>query len=145
MSTGFGAMTGSNIFVDTAPVIYLVERNPAFVDKVSNFLAESIQTNKNLVTSVLTISEIAIKPFKTSRPQLLSQFDKTIKSLFYVYLISWEVAELSAKLRAQYRSLKAIDSLQLASAIHYNCECFLTNDWQLKMVKNIPIRVIKDL
>jgi predicted nucleic acid-binding protein len=90
-------MTGSNIFVDTAPFIYLVKRNPAFVDKVSNFLAESIQTNKNLVTSVLTISEIAIKPFKTSRPQLLSQFDKTIKSLFHVYLISWEVAELSAK------------------------------------------------
>jgi predicted nucleic acid-binding protein len=138
-------MTGAKLFIDTAPVIYLVEKNPNYFDQVSYFFAESISKDKSLVTSVLTLSEVAIKPYKTSKTELLSKFEKTIKSLFQIYTVTWEVADLSAKLRAKYPSLKAVDSLQLATAIVYKCEGFITNDRRLRAIREIPVKLIKDL
>jgi predicted nucleic acid-binding protein len=138
-------MIGSKLFIDTAPVIYLVEKNPKFFDQVSYFFVESIKEEKSLVTSILMLSEVAIKPYKTSKSELLTKFERTIKSLFQIYTITWEVADLSAKLRAKYPSLKAVDSLQLATSIIYKFECFITNDRRLKAIREIPVKIIKDL
>lgn len=138
-------MTASKVFVDTAPIIYLVEKNPYHFDSVSYMLADYIIANKRLVTSVLTVSEVGIKPIKINKPETFEKFDRTMKSLFHVDPITWEVANLSATLRAKYGSLKAADSLQLASSIHQRCEVFVTNDRKLKQIKEIPIQLLKDL
>jgi predicted nucleic acid-binding protein len=138
-------MTVSKVFVDTAPIIYLFEKNPYHFDRVSYILADYIIANKILVTSVLSVSEVGIKPIKINKPEIFQRFDRTMKSLFHVDPITWEVANLSAKLRAKYGSLKAADSLQLASSIHQRCEVFVTNDRKLKQIKEIPIQLLKDL
>lgn len=115
-------MTGSKVFIDTAPVIYLVEQNPEYFEQVSLFLADSIRSNVTLTTSVLTTAEVEIRPRKLGKKDLTSKFEKTIRSLFEVYPITWEIAQISATLRAKYSSLRAIDSLQIACAIHNKCE-----------------------
>lgn len=110
-------MTDSKIFIDTAPIIYLVERHKEYFEKVSLFLAGAIEQNLKLTTSVLTTAEVEIKPRKLGKKELILKFEKTIKSVFEVYPITWDVAQISATLRAKYSSLKAIDSLQIACAI----------------------------
>lgn len=138
-------MTGSKVFIDTAPIIYLVEQNPEYFEQVSLFLADSIRSNVALTTSVLTTAEVEIKPRKLGKKDLTSKFEKTIKSLFEVYPITWEIAQISATLRAKYSSLRAIDSIQIACAIQNKCEDFVTNDKRLRVIKEIPITLIKNL
>jgi len=58
---------------------------------------------------------------------------------FSVENITYPVAEIAYKLRAKYIFLKTPDALQLATAIHHNCNKFLTNDKKLKNVSEIEI------
>ena len=58
--------------------------------------------------------------------------------------ISQPTGEMAAKLRADY-NLRLPDALQLAAAITYGCDAFLTNDAQLKRVVEIQVLVIDEL
>ena len=49
--------------------------------------------------------------------------------------IDSDTAFLAAQLRAKYQGIKAMDSLQLASAIQNHCDVFLSNDKQLRQVE----------
>jgi predicted nucleic acid-binding protein len=138
-------MTGSKLFIDTPVLIYFVEKNPIFFEKVSLFFVSSIEADCKFSTSVLTVAEFGIKPRKLNRSEILIQFEKTVKSLFEVHEINWDVAEISSILRAKYSSLRAIDSLQIACALKNKCDGFVTNDKRLKVIKEINIQLIKDL
>jgi predicted nucleic acid-binding protein len=137
-------MTG-NLFIDTAPVIYLIEENPKYFKQVSTFMAESLRQRKTLVTSVLTTAEFEIKPRKLEQPEVIDKFEKIVKPYFQIDNITWLIAEISSILRAKYKPLKAIDALQVACALKNKCEYFITNARRLKMIKEIPILLIKDL
>ena len=138
-------MTGSKLFFDTPPIIYLVEENPHFLDTVSLFLAEAIQNKVNLVTCVVTAAEAGVKPRKLDRELVVLKIERTLKNLFEVHPVTWEMAEISATLRAKYASLRGMDSLQIACAIATGCDAFITNDRKLKIVKEIRIQQITDL
>lgn len=49
-----------------------------------------------------------------------------------------EVAEQGAKLRGQYKNFKAMDALQIATAVISGCDMFFTNDKQLRQEKELP-------
>ena len=138
-------MTATKLFFDTRPVIYLVEENPRYFDTVSFFLAEAIQNEIVLTTSVLTVAEASIKPKKFNRTDLETKFEKVLNSVFEVQPVTWDVAEISATLRAKYASLRAMDSLQVACALATGCDSFITNDRRLKIIKEIRIQQITDL
>jgi predicted nucleic acid-binding protein len=138
-------MTGSRLFIDTSPLIYLVEKNPSFYEAVLLFLAEAIKDDAALITSVLTVAEFGVKPRKLNRPDILAKFEQTLDTLFEVQTVDWDVAEISSILRAKYPSLRAIDSLQIACALKDDCDAFVTNDKRLKAIKEIQILLIKDL
>jgi predicted nucleic acid-binding protein len=133
------------IFLDTPIIIYLIEKNPAFFESVSLFIAESIEADCSLFTSVLTTAEFGIKPRKLNRLSTIHIFEKTVKSLLEVKEIDWEVAEISTILRAKYFSLRAMDSLQIACAIRNKCNRFVTNDRRLRAIKEINIQLITEL
>jgi predicted nucleic acid-binding protein len=54
------------------------------------------------------------------------------------------IAIKAAELRAKY-SLKTPDSIQLATAIQYNADYFLTNDLRLKLVNEIKSITLNEL
>lgn len=56
-----------------------------------------------------------------------------------------EVAEQGAKLRGQYKNFKAMDALQIATAVISGCDMFFTNDKQLRQEKELPCMTIDDL
>ena len=59
--------------------------------------------------------------------------------------IGEDIAEKAAQIRAAYQGMKIADSLQLATAIIYGCDVFLTNDKQLRQVEEIKIQLVDDL
>ncbi len=140
-------MTGSNsIFLDTSPIIYLIENNQRYYSKVSRFLVDSIITEMTFSTSVISIAEFGVKPKKIGKLELINEMEQLLSSLqVKVADVTIEIANLASTLRARYEFLKGIDSLQLAVAINLNCNLFLTNDKALKQVSEMKVLTIDDL
>lgn len=59
--------------------------------------------------------------------------------------INKEIAEKSALIKSQFKFFKTADSLQLASALVFNCDLFITNDKQLRQFSDLEILVLDDL
>ena len=138
-------MTGSKLFFDTPPVIYLIEENPHYLETVALFLAEAVKNQAHLTTSVLTMAEASVMPKRLDKKDVVLKIERTLKNLFEVHPVTWQIAEISATLRAKYLSLRGMDSLQIACAMASRCDSFITNDKRLKNIKEIRIQQITDL
>lgn len=140
-------MTESDsVFLDTSPIIYLIESNPLFYPKLSSYLAISIKNDVPILTSVISIAELGVKPKKINKLELIEDLEQMLSVLqIKVVDINLEAAEISSSLRAKYQSLKSFDALQLASAISNNCKVFVTNDKRLKTITEINVLTMEDL
>jgi len=58
--------------------------------------------------------------------------------------ITLSIAERAGKLRGRYTDIKALDAIQIASAIEVGADAFLTNDKKLKKVEEITVMVLKE-
>lgn len=134
------------IFLDTNPIIYLIEDMMPFSEKVYNFIYSNGIDNSEFYTSTITDTEFLVQPYKNEDFEVINLYWDFLKSLDILKCyISEKIAVRAAKIRAKYPSIKTIDSLQLASAIESNCEIFLTNDTQLKQVTEINVLIINDI
>ena len=59
--------------------------------------------------------------------------------------ITKPIAKKAAEIRAYHSKFKAMDALQLASAVISNCNVFLTNDKQLRQYTEIAVMTMDDL
>ncbi len=62
-----------------------------------------------------------------------------------VFQIDEEIASRAAKIRAEYTTFKAMDSLQLATACERGCDAFLSNDKRIKKFKDLEVVLVEDL
>jgi predicted nucleic acid-binding protein len=134
------------IFLDTAPVIYFVEKNPDFALKAQEIFDRLDDGKLMAVVSPITLAECLVLPYKHESPDVAQVFtDLLVNSesvLFYP--IDEITADKAADLRARY-NLTLTDALQLAVAIQAECDAFLTNDIDLKRVKEIPIIILSEV
>jgi predicted nucleic acid-binding protein len=133
------------IFLDTAPVIYFVEKNPSFVPIVQPVFDRLDDNNLVAVVSPITLAECLVLPYKLSKPEVAQIFSDLLVNgqnvLFYP--IDETTAEKAAELRARY-NLTLADAFQIAIAIQAGCDAFLTNDIELKRVTEIQILVVSE-
>ncbi len=136
--------TVDKVFIDTAPIIYLLEDHPLFSESSRKIVGEYFESGSVLCTSVLTYTEFSVHPYRSGHPEKVDDLESFAKdSCLQVYDVSKEIALNAAKFRAKYASLKSMDSLQLACAVNKNCSVFLTNDKQLCQVDEIHCRLIE--
>lgn len=137
------------VFIDTAPFIYFIEGNkdnPLYFDKVKRFLNDCYNNDIQFITSVITIEEYFVYPYRINAPKYIDLFERLIETLnFKVVNIDETIAENAAKIRSEYKAFKAMDALQIAAAVLYECDLLLTNDKQLRQYKNIKCITIDDL
>lgn len=124
------------LFIDTAPFIYLIERdenNPEYFFKVKEFFTRCYENNVDFITSAITKEEYFVYPYKTNNLKLIDSFYRLVSALnIRIVPIDDEIADFAAKIRAKYTSFKSMDALQLSAASLMKCDTFLTNDRQLK-------------
>lgn len=135
-----------SIYVDTAPLIYLVEDHEkygAIVDQIF-LLAETLRIN--LKTNVITVIEVLHKPIRENESEIEAKYREMLIESGGIELveISKTVAERAARLRATY-NLRTPDALHIATALTTGCDLFLTNDFGLKRIQELRILVIDDL
>ena len=134
------------IYFDTSPFIYLLEKNPEYYDLVKQFFLDCYNDENELYTSTVTIEEYCIIPYRNSNQKIISDFYKLIKDMdIKIIDVDSEVADRAARIRAEYKSFKGMDSLQLATACETECEVFLTNDKQLRQFTEIHIITVAGL
>jgi predicted nucleic acid-binding protein len=136
----------TRLFLDTAPVIYYVERNPVYSAVVDEIFDRIDTATVQAVTSPVTLAECLVIPIKKGLGALQQDFADLIVSGANVTFVSLgeAVARRAAELRANY-NLRLADALQIATALVATCDAFLTNDAALKVVKDLPILLVKDL
>jgi len=122
------------IFIDTAPFIYYLGAHPKFGPLIKEIVTE-IQSGKlNAFSSVITLVEVLPKPVENGNEILAKQFSEFLESGENITLldISAEIAKHAGMLRGRYASLRAMDAIQIASALKINTDLFITNDLKLK-------------
>lgn len=143
-------MTGyKKVFVDTAPFIYFIEKdvnNPQYFDKVKIFFEDGYERDAEFVTSVITMEEYFVFPYRNNNSLLIEMFDRLVVTLGIEMIgIDEEIAKKAAQIRAEYKGFKAMDALQLAAACASGCDLFLTNDKQLRQFGEIRCITVDEL
>jgi predicted nucleic acid-binding protein len=126
-------------YLDTAPIIYLVEQVQPYASAVRRKLSAQ---GLVLITCELTRLECRIKPLRNGDAALLQDFDDYFaNSIAEIVPLTRDVIDRATEIRAQF-NFKTPDSIQLAAAVVANSSVFPTNDHRLSRFTAIAIEVI---
>lgn len=82
--------------------------------------------------------EYVVEPYKDNNQKKIDNYYAFQNFLNMKKIdINAEIAGLAGKLRGTYDFLKGLDSLQIAAAHFFDCDCFVTNDKSLVQVQEI--------
>ena len=111
-----------------------------------DFFAALDEGHFRAVTSVVTMMEVLVKPYRLKLNDLVSRFENAILNQMFIEVvgINLEIAKLAARIRAENKVALA-DAIQLASADHFNAAFFLTNDKRLYQVTDVKIVCLDNL
>jgi predicted nucleic acid-binding protein len=134
------------LFFDTAPLIYFIEENVTYLERVKAILNLLDAGKFTSFTSVVTLTEILPLPMRTGDAVLIQKHRDFLLHSRNLSLITIDIfiAMQAAELRSKY-NLRTADALQIASALDVNCDVFLTNDKQLRRVTELHVLVLDDL
>lgn len=141
------ALTGvTRLGLDTAPIIYFIEAHPRYDSRTTEVFRRISMGTPTGVTTAITLTEVLVQPVLSSDFHLQQEYvDLLLNSAnLQVVPIDANVAQSAAHLRAAY-GLRTPDALQVAGALYYGCEAFLTNDIRLKRVTDLRILVLDEL
>ena len=92
------------------------------------------------------MEEYFVFPYRNKTYSLIDMFHRMVAITdMEIVEINQEIAKKAAKIRAEYRGFKAMDSLQLAAACLTGCDLFLTNDKQLRQFQEIKCITVEEL
>lgn len=135
-----------HIGLDTMCFIYQFAQDSRY-SPLTHLIFELMETKKiYATTSIMSVIETFVLPEQHGDQFLLSEYEKIFQNLPGLTIISadWSVGRLTARLRAQYPKVRIPDAIQLSAALLKGCKAFVTNDEQLKQVKQIPVILLKD-
>ncbi len=137
---------GAVVGLDTAPIIYFLERHPDYGPLVRPLFEARIEAGTNTaVTSTISLAEVLVKPLSTGRNDLIAAYRDLLTNSSRLSLVNVTpaVAERAADLRARY-NLRLPDACQVASALEAQTPLLVTNDTRLRRVTELKILVLED-
>ena len=136
----------SRVGLDSSPIIYYVEGNHEFALRCLPFFRAISDGKVAGFTSTISLSETLVHPFRNADATKENAFRNLLLHSrgMTTVAVTAEIAETAARLRANY-TLRTPDAVQIATAIHSQCDIFLTNDDRLKRVQEIEIIVVSEL
>lgn len=130
------------IALDSTVFIYALNEHENFPDaaKLLSVVNEKLDI---AVTSVMTLLEVAVHPYRTGSTQLVEEHRKFVSGNGRVRIIdvSQAIALKAAQLRAQYK-LKPPDAIHLATAIERDCQLFFTADKDFAKIALDNLKVV---
>nr|WP_225225653.1 PIN domain-containing protein [Komarekiella delphini-convector] len=134
------------MFLDTAPVIYLVEQHPQYFALTRVVFELLQQTSLIGIASPVTLAECLVRPYSLGQIELQQDFIELItdnENIEFVPIADQSIALNAAQIRAKY-NIKLPDAFQIAVALSIGCEAFLTNDVTFRRITELPILLLDD-
>ncbi len=116
------------IYLDTAPLIYYLEENPAYFSALKTLFQKNEKGDFTFYTSSITLTE------------MIEQYEHYLLKAPSINLINVNpsIAKLAAKFRSEY-GFKLPDAVHIATAMEVRVDYFLTNDLELDIVKGLKV------
>jgi predicted nucleic acid-binding protein len=139
-------LQGQVVGLDSAPLIYFIEQNPTYLEMARFFFRAADRGEFKIVTSVITIVEVLVYPFRQGNAELVRQYRNILfnEEVLTTIDIDSNIAESAAQLRASY-NLQTPDAIQMAAAIAGGASFFFTNDARLPSLPNLQVLVLNEL
>ncbi len=139
-------LKNKTVFLDTAPLIYFIEGNSDYQEKLEKLFKLNDEKHFQFLTSTLTLVEVLVKPLKDGETKIVEQYKTILTNSegIDIFDITIPISVKAAEIRAKYNS-RTPDSLQVATAIECKADYFLTNDFRLKIITEIKVITIADL
>lgn len=137
---------GTVVGLDTAPLIYFIERHPSYLPLLLPFFEAVEGGDLQVVTSTLTLTEVLVHPYRDGNRSLAEQYLHILlraRNLRTIAL-SPAIASEAAQIRANYQ-LKTPDAIQLATAKESGATAFLTNDTALAGIPGLRLVVLEQV
>jgi predicted nucleic acid-binding protein len=138
-------LQGKIVGLDTTPLIYFVEENPTYLATVRPFFEAMDRSEFSAVTSVVTLLEVLVHPFRRGDTRLAQQYRDILLNAGGLTTIglSADISEGAARLRATH-NMRTPDAIQIATAMHAGASFFLTNDIRLASIPYLKVLVLDD-
>ena len=139
-------LAGRTVALDSAPLIYFVERHSAFHARIRPFFQALQRGDFEVVASAIAVTEVLVHPLKHDNIALADEFRKIFMDTnnFQTISITPEIAETAARVRATH-GIRTPDALHIATAIHCKADFFLTNDERLAVLSPPTVMTLSDL
>lgn len=132
-------LQGKTIGLDTTPLIYFIEENPAYIERVRLFFEAMDRGDFLVVTSTVTLLEVLVHPLRCNNKALAAEYrDILLNSNLITLEVSNAIAEHAAQLRATH-NIRTPDAIQLGAALDAGATYFFTNDTRLPEIPSIQI------
>ncbi len=140
------ALVGTrSVFLDTAPLIYHVERHPVYVARTRPIFQGIDAGSIQAVTSSISLVECLVLPLRRGDTALATRFRAAITSGVGTRMVGIDaVAEDAAELRATLNWGLA-DAFQVACALRAGVDAFITNDRMLLRAPRLRVLLLDDL
>ncbi|MEW6364896.1 MAG: PIN domain-containing protein [Acidobacteriota bacterium] len=134
------------VFLDTAPVIYFVEKNLLYLPIVTHVFERIDSGALQAVTSPVTLAECLVHPLRLRNEEATRAFSDLIVNGDNTSFqrIDEHVSARAAELRARH-NLTLADAFQGATALAAGCDALLTNDPTMKRVSELKVIVLDEL
>lgn len=136
----------TRILLDSAPVIYLVEKSPVYIGLLKRFLALREEKNLTLITTPITLAECLVHPQKLGREDLVAAYRTAIvesANTRFMWVGS-EDAIQAGRIRSEY-NLSLADAFQVAVAVRSKCNAILTNDQRFARITEVRAVILDDI
>jgi len=132
-------LRGKTVGLDTAPLIYFIEENPAYIETVGSFFEAMDRGDFLVVTSTVTLLEVLVHPLRSNNRELATEYrDILLNSNLMTLEVSSAIAEQAAQLRAAH-NIRTPDAIQISAALSAGASHFFTNDIRLPEIPSIQI------
>ncbi|WP_373526462.1 type II toxin-antitoxin system VapC family toxin [Nostoc sp.] len=134
------------LFLDTAPVIYFVERHPQYFGLVREAFDQLQNTPLVGLVSPITLAECLVQPYRLGQTELQQEFIELMTdndNIEFVPFAKETLAIDAAQIRAKY-NLQLPDAFQIAVALAAGCDAFLTNDVAFRRVTELQVLMLND-
>jgi predicted nucleic acid-binding protein len=129
---GLIVRAGATVYLDTNPLIYLTEGNPAFKASIEKLFAQFDKAQAQFVTSELAFTEVLVHPLRNHDNELVAIYERLFDTLVQPLPVSREVLIYAAQLRADTPSLRTPDAIHLATATLAKADAFVSGDAGIK-------------
>jgi predicted nucleic acid-binding protein len=131
---------------DTIVFIYHFEDNKRYAP-VSEILFEAWENGTHRgVTSIITLLEVLVKPKSDDNYDAVRDYKDLLLTFpnLDVFAVGVEHADVASDIRARY-GIRTPDAIQIATAMLGGATALVTNDDQLKQVKELEVVLLDEL